>query len=270
MILHRKTDISEYTVPCAQLSRGKRLTLCHISDLHTDAYGDYTPQAVEYIRRRHPDVLISTGDQMDCHRDHEGRFFFSFLDRLPQMPVIVSPGNHEKRIEKAHGTSVFAETCRRRGIYYLDNSHIDLTFNGETVRFYGYIQPFRTFTRHGKTRARLVQEITDADVTAALGPCPKTPSVLLAHDPAPFDAYAQWGAPLVLSGHIHGGLIRLPLLGGVLSPARRFFPKYDAGLFRQGDSVMIVSRGLCAPIVPRIFNRPEIALITLVGGTDPE
>ena len=89
-------------------------------------------------------------------------------------------------------------------------------------------------------------------------------NILIAHNPDYFPAYAEWGADLVLSGHVHGGIMRLPLLGGVLSPALRLFPKYDGGLFQEGGSTMILGRGLGSHTIPiRIFNPGELIVVTL-------
>lgn len=260
--------LSTYTVPM-NLPAGSSATLIHISDLHTDHYGDCSDEAVALIRAQQPDALVCTGDMIDCRRDNRGRFFFRLLDRLPDIPVILSPGNHEQRIAWAGGLAAFDAECRARGIIQLQNGDAWCRVGGVALHFYGYLQPFYTFTRRGKTRARLRQDVTAADVTAALGDCPAgDPVILLAHDPAPFAAYAAWGAPLTLSGHIHGGAIRLPLLGGVFSPARRFFPKYCAGDYRLGTHQLIVSRGLCIRSCPRILNPPEVARIRLVSSSD--
>lgn len=88
--------------------------------------------------------------------------------------------------------------------------------------------------------------------------------VLLAHNPLCFDSYAKWGADLTLCGHVHGGMIRLPFAGGLLSPEREFFPKYSAGIYEHSGKKMIVSRGLGSGTFGiRILNRPEIVVITL-------
>ena len=88
--------------------------------------------------------------------------------------------------------------------------------------------------------------------------------ILLAHNPDYFEEYADWGADLVLSGHVHGGMMRLPILGGVVSPAFKLFPKYDGGLFKIGKSTMILSRGLGMHTIPiRIFNPGELILLKI-------
>lgn len=264
MPLRRKVDVSEYTVFYPQALLKRPIVLCHISDIHSRVGGDCCAEAAAAIAARAFDVLVCSGDAVDCRSDKKGDLFFSLIDRVTQ-PIIVSAGNHEKRVEGGEGVLCFAERCRARGIQYLDNRSTVLTFGTQALRFYGYIQPFVFFGKQGALHARLRQDMTVADVQTALGTCAADmPAVLLAHDPALFDAYAAWGAPLTLSGHIHGGLIRLPFMGGLLSPARTFFPRYDAGLFTNGNARMIVSRGLTvSKFPPRLFNSPEVAFITL-------
>ena len=90
-------------------------------------------------------------------------------------------------------------------------------------------------------------------------------NILLSHSPFDFEVFAKWGADLTLSGHVHGGLIRLPFIGGLISPERGLFPKYSEGEYSIDDSKMIVSRGLggSSGINLRIFNNPEICVVTL-------
>ena len=90
-------------------------------------------------------------------------------------------------------------------------------------------------------------------------------TIMLAHNPEYFPVYAEWGADLVLSGHIHGGIARLPVLGGVLSPSLQPFPRYDAGEFIWKGSHMVLSRGLgLHHIKLRFFNCPEISAIRII------
>lgn len=93
-------------------------------------------------------------------------------------------------------------------------------------------------------------------------------NVLLAHSPQYFEAYSEWGADLTLSGHFHGGIIRLPLLGGVISPYLRLFPKYDKGIYRsgRGEGRMVLAAGLGTHTFPRINNPAELVLLTFKHG----
>jgi predicted MPP superfamily phosphohydrolase len=94
----------------------------------------------------------------------------------------------------------------------------------------------------------------------------ETYTVLLSHRPELFDCYVAKGADLVFSGHAHGGQFRLPFLGGVFAPDQGLFPTYDAGLYQQKGTSMIVSRGLGNSLFPfRVNNRPEIVVVTLLS-----
>lgn len=87
---------------------------------------------------------------------------------------------------------------------------------------------------------------------------------MIAHNPEYFEAYAGWGADLTVSGHVHGGVMRLPFLGGVISPRLTLFPKYDGGMFERNGRFMVVSRGLGTHTLPiRIFNPGELIMIEL-------
>ena len=131
-----------------------------------------------------------------------------------------------------------------------------VTFRG--VRFAGLALPSAYFRGEGRHGYRTKRICTAETLRQYLGTCEEN-TVLLAHDPLCFPAYAEWGAGLTLSGHVHGGIVRIPGIGGLLSPERKFFPKYDKGKFRRGDSEMIVSGGLGKL---RLFNPPEICLLT--------
>ena len=109
-----------------------------------------------------------------------------------------------------------------------------------------------------------IPEMDSEYLTRLLGsPDPGTYTILLAHNPDYFPRYAGWGADLVLAGHIHGGIVRIPFWGkGLLSPNVRFFPRYDGGVYREGDSTMILSRGLGIHTIPfRLFNPAEVIVI---------
>ncbi len=90
--------------------------------------------------------------------------------------------------------------------------------------------------------------------------------ILIAHNPQYFKEYAGWGADLTLSGHVHGGIVRLPLLGGVVSPSLALFPKYSGGRYQQAGRTMILSRGLGTHTINvRMFNPGEVSLIEIKG-----
>ena len=92
-------------------------------------------------------------------------------------------------------------------------------------------------------------------------------NLLIAHNPDYFPEYVKWGANLVLSGHVHGGIMRLPVFGGVISPSYRLFPKYDGGIFRENGAVMLLGRGMGSHTLPfRFFNPAQLYAVTLKPG----
>ncbi len=265
-------DFSYTELTPAQLPKALNgLRVCHMSDFHSARFADYGELIAQQVRNFSPELILVTGDMADCSKDRSAKYFFSVADRLSDFPIVCSPGNHELRIGKQKMPQSIEQACAKRGIALLYNNHTELTVRKETLLLFGYLQGFQWFTERGAKHARLKQDISERDVALALGQCPRSRfSILLAHDPAPFAAYAQWGAPLVLSGHIHGGQIRLPGLGGLLSPAHRFFPEYCAGVYQKSESTMVVSRGLSVCEMPRILNQPEVGFLVLKNAENAE
>ena len=167
--------------------------------------------------------------------------------------MIVEPGNHEGDLPPAVYER-FRQTVSRSGAVLLENQTV--TVKG--VRFAGLFLPAEFFRGGGLLGLSRAADCTAETLNGLLGRC-EPDTVLLAHNPLFFPAYADWGAALTLSGHIHGGALRLPLVGGLLSPERSFGPHYDKGCFRRGRHQLIVSGGLGKL---RLFNPPEICLIT--------
>lgn len=134
--------------------------------------------------------------------------------------------------------------------------------NGDTVNLIGLwykLDYYHRFTGH-------YRPVTQETLYTILGDAPQGYNILLAHNPNYFPVYARWGADLTFSGHIHGGMIRLPLVGGLLSPETLLFPKYDGGSYQIEDKTMILSRGLGRGSMGlRLFNPPEIVTVILAG-----
>ena len=110
-----------------------------------------------------------------------------------------------------------------------------------------------------------MEQVKKDDIISIVGENDKKlMNLMIAHNPIYFPSYKQWGADLVLSGHIHGGIIRIPGIGGLLSPDCTFFPKYDGGMFSEDGATMIVSRGLGTHTIPiRIFNPGELVCVDI-------
>lgn len=242
----------------------KPTRLVMLSDLHNYQYGRENAQLLSVIEEAKPDAIAIAGDMITAKTSEKFDKTIVFLKTLQEKyPVYYAYGNHEQKIslkkdkfgdmgerfEKALGTT---------GIAPLRNAHVKLADRG--ICIYGlelahdYFQRFTTKPMpEGYLEGLLGKEDSGCF------------SVLLAHNPEYFPEYAGWGADLVLSGHIHGGIIRFPFLGGFISPAIRFFPKYDGGLFKEGSATMVLGRGIGthSPNV-RMFNPGELLVIDIL------
>ena len=157
-------------------------------------------------------------------------------------------GNHEARAPEA--AQALLDGLTRAGVTVLRSEAVDLQEGGESIRLIGVDDP--SFGGEANLDATL-EALSSDDFT-----------ILLAHRPEKIDEYAKWGIDLVLSGHAHGGQIRIPGIGGVYAPGQGFFPKYTSGEYAVGGTTMIVSRGLGNSVLPlRVNDRPEVVIVTL-------
>ncbi len=227
--------------------------IAHVSDLHNAVFGRKNERLLSLIRAAEPDIIAITGDLIDSrHTDIDSAL--AFVEAAAEIaPVYYVTGNHESRLD-------FDEIEPRliaAGARVLRNEAEDIGRGGERIRLAGIDDP--SFIRTGGT----AEERAAAELEQ-LGDGGGTFTVLLAHRPELVEVYAEYGAGLVLSGHAHGGQVRLPLLGGLYAPGQGLLPEYDSGLFSLGETQMVVSRGLGNSVAPlRVNNRPELVIVTL-------
>lgn len=236
--------------------------IVHLSDLHGCTFGHENSRLIRRVAQESPEAVMLTGDLADRQMEHYEKLFQLVKALCAECPVYFVEGNHEEDLssQKRH---LLMDGLGSYGVHLLENRSEELQCSGEKIRISGFRVPLRYYrvSGHGKARPKLEAET----VSKALGACsPQKYTILLAHNPLSFEAYAAWGADLTLCGHIHGGMIRLPHYGALLSPERTFFPRYSEGVYRSQkfpERQMAVSRGLgCGA---RINNIPEIVVLTL-------
>ncbi len=237
----------------------KPLRAVVIADLHNKSYGRKNEQLLAEIREQKPDVIFVAGDILTAKPGKSFEVAVSFLEDLAKdFPVYYGNGNHEHRLKlypKVYGNMAeeYEKALQGMGIQPLVNSHVTLEDCGIAV--YGAEIDRQYYKRFG------TPIMDESYLRESLGkPQEGLFTVLLAHNPEYFSRYAQWGADLTLSGHVHGGIVRVPFWGkGVAAPNLRLFPKYDGGVFREGQAVMVLSRGLGIHTIPfRLFNPGEL------------
>lgn len=245
--------------------QGKRIAL--LSDLHNHEFGKDNGRLIKMLQEEAPDYIMIAGDMIVKKENIPTAQMVQLFSKLRQIaPVYYAPGNHEDfhqnnpSFQKEYAS--FVQKIRKTGVTYLDNSCVVLEEQGQQMFVYGLHLEKKYF---GKFYNRVKLEIHE--IEGKIGKAKETYNILLAHTPVYFDAYAKWGADLVLSGHVHGGVVILPFLGGVISTSYELFPKYDFGKFVTGEKTMILSRGLAMHTIKlRVFNKPEISIIQLGTG----
>ncbi len=245
-----------------------------LSDIHNTGFGKGNRSLLQKIFKVNPDFVIIAGDLITKKKPcYPGNAYNLIKDLSDRYPVYFAYGNHEQRFEDlehnrdvngipdnelVRSWTVFKSKLKEMGVYILDNKTITLKYKNNTLNITGLSLDYAYY----KSRS---ESLNQDYITDKIGKRSREGyQILIAHNPVYFKDYILWGADLVLSGHIHGGLVRLPFIGGIISPQVRFFPKYDAGLFEDNGRYMVVSRGLGThSFMPRIFNPPELVVINL-------
>lgn len=234
--------------------------IVQLSDLHSKSFGNNNKMLIDMIDKESPNIIVMTGDMVTAN-EKDFTVFYSLVKELTKKyRVYYVYGNHEGELSLKLKSEITA-FLKENGVIVLDNDYISIEKNNEKINLYGlcYTQKYYSY-KGGKKHI-----ITENYIKNKLGTIDKNKyNILLTHNPLFFDAYSGYGFDLTLSGHVHGGLIRLPFIGGILSPERKFFPQYSAGVYEKGNSKLVVSRGLSRGTKGfRLFNRPDVVSITL-------
>lgn len=269
----KKFEVTKYTLPIWTDNRDvgggkayKRVCrFAFVTDLHNHAYGKGNERLLSAIDEAAPDFVVSAGDMLVAKPGADMDTAIDFMQQLAKRyPVYYANGNHEYRLRIYPGKygdmyERYRHAMDAAGVHYLENESVVLAIGGRKINICGL-----EIDRH--YYKRLEKVTMDMDYVAEeVGRKPNLYTILIAHNPDYFPQYAHWGAELTLSGHVHGGIMRLPKLGGVISPRLRLFPKYSGGLYKRENKRMILSRGLGTHTIPfRIFNRAQLVIVDLV------
>lgn len=250
--------ISEHTITSNKLPEVfDGYNIIHLSDLHNKSFRDDQNYLVNKVKKADPDLIVFTGDLIDSRRyDEEPSLLL--MDKLVEIaPIYYVTGNHEWR------TGTFPTLEKKlvdMGVHVLRNTSQEITIGSESITIMGVDDPLN------KNESATESAVTKKNISWALDNTEEKNSfqILLAHRPELFSLYSEHGLDLVFSGHAHGGQFRLPFVGGLIAPDQGLFPDFTAGKHELDNTTMLVSRGLGNSIIPvRIFNRPEIIVVTL-------
>lgn len=240
--------------------------IVQISDLHSKLFGENNKKLIQKIKSLNPDIVVVTGDLIDGENNNYNVAldFMKEISKLYRVYYII--GNHEqKSLIKKYKDEYkdYFNKLHQIDFVNLDNNKVEIVKGDSNINLYGLTVPYSCYKYLFDN-----QETTSIDIDfleEKLGKVDREQfNILLAHTPFYFDEYEKWGADLTLCGHVHGGIVRLPIVGGLLSPDRKFFPKYDLGKYIKNKSTMIVSKGLGgSKVLIRVNCKPEIVNIKL-------
>lgn len=239
-----------------------------LADLHDQLWGTGQKQLLQAIEKLSPDLVLCAGDMVLSKKrrgmDHALMLFQELTKR--QIPVFACNGNHESRMRECDGDRkkeylYYTRQLQQMGVRLLINDSCRTKIGTTKLTIHGYEMPMAYYDKFCR------RSYGTKDLYEKLGrPKPDQFHILLAHNPVYFPTYARWGADLTLSGHLHGGLIRIPGIGGLVTPQVKLFPRYDRGLYKIDGRYMAVSPGLGGHTVPiRICNPPQVYGIIIEG-----
>lgn len=265
---------TRYTIQSSRLPKELDKTrFVVLADLHDMTFGKDNKRLIRRIDRLSPEFIVIAGDMIDKNKPSYPGNAYRLLEQLAKKyRIFFAYGNHEQKLEQYSYAELpkkeqklydswiqFKEKLKKLKVEFLDNSGTVWRRNNQEISITGIsISPSFFERTH-------VPEMEENYIASLLGKCDTGKfQLLIAHNPVYFEEYAAWGADLTISGHLHGGLVRLPGIGGLVSPQVKLFPKYHSGNFTNNGQAMIVSRGLGThSYMPRLFNIPELVYVEL-------
>lgn len=261
-VWNARVEIRDEKIPAAF----DGFVLCQVSDVHNEARGEGNAALLRALREAAPDLICITGDFLDSRRT-DLDFALELAGQLAEIaPAVYVTGNHEAR---RMDLSALEAGLAARGVRVLRDDWMPLARGGEEIALLGLDDPGFAAGEDWTLAEGLDQ--TQARLSALLAQAGDRFSLVLSHRPELLPAYAEAGADLVLSGHAHGGQVRLPGIGGLFAPGQGILPRLTSGVHARGETRLVVSRGLGNSAFPlRVFNPPEIVTVTLRAGAEGE
>jgi len=251
-------ELNTYTIVSRKLPEAfSGFRIAHISDLHNARIGTENQKLLQLLTEAAPDMIVITGDFVDSRKTNLAVAADFAAAAAAMAPCYYVTGNHEARLSG----DVYSEleaALTQAGVTILHNETVAFRREAAEILITGLDDPsFGGYTGIFASLPGAGGQVPAADDTEGY-------QILLSHRPELFRQYVQAGFDLVFSGHAHGGQFRLPWLGGVIAPNQGLFPEYDGGLYTDGSTNMLLSRGIGNSIFPfRVNNRPEVILAVL-------
>jgi len=234
----------------------ERIHLVQLSDLHNCSYGKNNIALLERVKACNPDIILITGDMITKYQPVKDEVYELFEQLGKLCPCIYSLGNHELK-ERENNPERFSEYIHKvqnYGIIVSDNERHNMIVNNRSVLFASYSSDLQKYKKWNAKKS------SDLKITAIPSVDGDKIAILLSHDPELAQQYTNTAYSVIFSGHLHGGIVRIPGWRGIVSTRFVPFPAYDGGCYSLDERhVIVVSRGLGSHTIKfRLFNRPEL------------
>ena len=249
-------QVSNYIVTSDSLpNEFNNYKIVQISDFHNTKSKKIHNSILKEIKNIKPNIIVITGDLVDANKTDINTAINFIKDIKDIAPIYYVTGNHEAHIENF---TKLKDELVSNNVIILDSKVEVIKNNGDMINLVGLDDPSFNSDPYREDETVIKDELKMLTYDNSKF------TILLSHRPELIDTYAAENFNLVLSGHAHGGQIRIPFLGGLIAPNQGFFPKYTSGQIKKNQTTMIISRGIGNSIIPfRINNRPELVVITL-------
>lgn len=261
--------VTHYQIESPKLKCGENHTVILLSDLHGQSYGRDNEKLLQKIKEQNPEFTLIAGDMLIGSKKKSPQVALDFVKTLAQIcPVYYANGNHEQRLKQfpeVPGTDyeAYRNELTDAGVNYLENEKVSMQWGKCGVEIHGLELPYETYTKFQKSA------LTAGYIEDILGKADASKyQILIAHNPVFAEDYASWGADLAVSGHLHGGIARIPFWRGVISPQGRLFPKHSGELGWIGNTAMVVSKGIGIHTIKLRFLNPAEVVVLHVGNSE--
>ena len=248
-------DVSHYEIKSDKLNQKyNNYKIILLTDLHNR---DITEKLVKIVNEENPNIIVMSGDMINEKVDGFDNFF-NLCEELKDKTIYYVFGNHEENMSDEKQNEFIEKIKEKTNVILLNNDKVELD---DSFTIYGFSHQVKYYLASTKEKIDLnyiEERIGKIDINKF--------NLLISHDPLLYNLYSEYGFDMVLSGHLHGGIINIPFVGGLLSPDFTFFPKYYKGVNKIGNTNLVISRGLgYGYMIPiRVFNRGEVVIINLM------
>lgn len=261
--------VTHYNIQSPKLKNVKSRKVIVLSDLHNCKYGKDNEKLLRAVYNEKPDMILIAGDMLVGKKGVSTEIAKRFVEKLSNFcDTYYVNGNHEQRMKEdaekyGYAYQEYKEYLQKCGVLFLENENAQVNWEECQVEIWGLEIPRNAYEKFHKV------SIPEGYVEECFGKLNASKyQILIAHNPIFMKEYLKWGADLIVSGHLHGGVARIPFWRGVISPQGGLFPKYSGELTKEGNTSIVVSKGIGLHTIRVRFLNPAEIVVLHIGDSE--